>query len=77
MPVMYPNGLHGSNYRFIRGNTTQTTNSLRIDARTYGVCSRVFFGVASAEVVPIALHHPRDHDTSRICCVQVMSKRCL
>jgi len=67
---MHPNGLHGPNYRFIRDNTTQT-DRLRAGA-IHGMCTRVFFGIASDEVVPIALHHPRTHDTSRICDVQVM-----
>jgi hypothetical protein len=73
MPVIYPNGLYGPNYRHTRGNATQTTDCLGAGARIYGVCSRVLFVVASAKVVPIVSHHPRVHDTSRICCVQVMS----
>jgi hypothetical protein len=45
MPVIYPNGLHGPNYRFARGNATQTTDCLGAGARIYGVCSRVLSGL--------------------------------
>jgi hypothetical protein len=42
MPVMYPNGLHGPDYRFTRSNTAQTADRLQVGGRVYGVpvCSR-------------------------------------